>query len=120
MLKKQQAVWPFREPVSKDDVPDYDAIVKDPIDLKTIEMKLGCNEYQTREQFSADIIRMFTNCRAYNQPETVYFKCANDLQDFIEPHLHALKEGTLKISPPDMKKPQSKGGRKKTVEKGTK
>ena len=43
MLKKHQQVWPFRDPVSKDDVPDYEVIVKDPIDLKTIEMKLACN-----------------------------------------------------------------------------
>lgn len=40
LLKKHQSSWPFREPVSKDDVPDYEEIVKDPIDLKTIETTL--------------------------------------------------------------------------------
>jgi hypothetical protein len=29
-------------------VPDYETIIKDPIDLKTIEMKLACNEYQSK------------------------------------------------------------------------
>lgn len=38
---------------------------------------------------------MFTNCRSYNQPETVYFKCANDLEDYITPHLNALNEGNF-------------------------
>ena len=45
-MKKHQAVWPFREPVSKEDVPDYENIVRDPIDIKTIEVKLTSNEYQ--------------------------------------------------------------------------
>ena len=49
MLKKHQSSWPFREPVSKEDVTDYESIVKDPIDLKTIEIKLSCNEYQSRQ-----------------------------------------------------------------------
>jgi hypothetical protein len=29
--------WPFRDPVSLEDVPDYALIVEDPIDLKTTE-----------------------------------------------------------------------------------
>jgi hypothetical protein len=40
LLKKYSSSWPFREPVSLDDVPDYNSIVKKPIDLKTIEKKL--------------------------------------------------------------------------------
>lgn len=42
-MKKHNSVWPFREPVSLDDVPDYIVIVKNPIDLKTIEKKLSNN-----------------------------------------------------------------------------
>ena len=58
-MKKQPSVWPFREPVSLNDVPDYTVIVKNPIDLKTIEKKLGNNEYKDRECFCEDIKRLF-------------------------------------------------------------
>lgn len=48
LLKKHQASWPFKDPVSNEDVPDYSSIVKDPIDLRTIEKKLSNNEYRSR------------------------------------------------------------------------
>jgi len=34
---KRPSSWPFRDPVSLEDVPDYALIVEDPIDLKIIE-----------------------------------------------------------------------------------
>lgn len=49
----------------------------------------------------------------------MYFKCANDLEDFITPHLNSLNDGSFEINIGDNKKPQQKGNRKKTVEKGT-
>jgi histone acetyltransferase len=68
-------------------------VVKEPIDLKTIEKKLSNNEYKDKAQFCQDIYRIFKNCRIYNQSETVYFKCANDLEDFAKPHIEALARG---------------------------
>jgi hypothetical protein len=59
LLKKHPSVWPFRDPVSIDDVPDYTVIVKNPIDLKSIEKKLANNEYKDRETFCDDIKRIF-------------------------------------------------------------
>lgn len=79
LMKKNQSSWPFREPVSLEDVPDYLSVVREPIDLKTIEKKLSNNEYKDREQFCEDILKIFKNCKLYNQPETVYFKCSNEL-----------------------------------------
>ena len=92
-MKKHQSSWPFREPVSLEDVPDYNLVVKEPIDIKTIEKKLANSEYRDREQFCEDIMKIFRNCKIYNQPETVYFKCASELEEHITPHLNSLKEG---------------------------
>lgn len=93
LMKKHQASWPFRDPVSVDDVPDYHLVIKEPIDIKTIEKKLTNNEYRDRDHFCDDIARIFKNCRIYNQPETSYFKCSNELEEYIKPHITALKEG---------------------------
>jgi histone acetyltransferase len=64
--------------------------------------------------------RIFINCRTYNQPETIYFKCANDLEDHINPYLNSLNDGTFEVNPGENKRPQQKGSRKKTVDKGAK
>ena len=36
--------------------------------------------------------RMFANCRAYNDPETEYYKCANVLEKFFQ---NKCKEASL-------------------------
>ncbi len=53
------------------------------------------NEYKDRESFCEDVKRIFENCRLYNQPETVYYKCAGELEEYIKPHLESLKEGRV-------------------------
>jgi len=37
--------------------------------------------------FKKDIIRVFTNAREYNNVNTVYYKCANELEKYIGPYL---------------------------------
>jgi histone acetyltransferase len=91
LMKKHQSSWPFLEPILPENVPNYLSIIRDPIDIKTIEKRLSNNEYQDRAQFVEDITRIFKNCRAFNHPETTYYKSANELEDYIRPHLKALK-----------------------------
>jgi histone acetyltransferase len=95
LVKKHQAAWPFREAVSLADVPDYTAVVKDPVDLKTIETRLAANQYPDKLKFCADVDRLFSNCKLYNQPETMYYKCAVELEEYTRPHLQALREESL-------------------------
>lgn len=90
-MKKHHSSSHFLEPVLPESVPNYLTIVHNPIDLKTIEKRLSCNEYQNRAQFAEDVTRIFKNCRAFNHPETTYYKSANELEDYISPHLKALK-----------------------------
>ena len=54
------------------------------IDLKTIQRRLDAgNFYITRELFLADVKRMCNNCRTYNAKDTVYYKCADDMEKRI-------------------------------------
>lgn len=43
---------------------------------------------------------MFSNCRKYNQPETIYYKAADELEAFVEPLLSNIKENN---NPPENK-----------------
>lgn len=39
-LQQHKSAWPFREPVSARDVPDYHRIIKEPMDLRTVDQKI--------------------------------------------------------------------------------
>ncbi|RID65240.1 hypothetical protein BRARA_D00450 [Brassica rapa] len=80
-MQDHSDAWPFKEPVDPLDVPDYYEFIKDPIDLKTIGKRVESEQYyMTLDMFVADTRRMFNNCRTYNSPDTVYYRCATKLQ----------------------------------------
>lgn len=67
-LKKHKRAVAFLEPVNPVlfNIPDYFDIVKQPMDLGTVERKLLNDEYPTVEAFKADIQLIFYNCYLYN------------------------------------------------------
>eukprot|EP01103_Thecamoeba_quadrilineata_P005795 TRINITY_DN1554_c0_g1_i3.p1 TRINITY_DN1554_c0_g1~~TRINITY_DN1554_c0_g1_i3.p1 ORF type:complete len:286 (+),score=33.88 TRINITY_DN1554_c0_g1_i3:416-1273(+) len=85
VLKNHPDSWPFRVPVSAEDVPDYYTVIKNPMDLQTIEKKLDArNFYITPRIFFADLRRMCDNCRSYNREGSPFYKCADSLQVLID------------------------------------
>lgn len=69
--------WPFVAAVDGREVPDYYDIIKDPVDLALIRRRLATTDYYASlEMFAAHFRRMVENCRIYNAPDTVYYKCA--------------------------------------------
>jgi histone acetyltransferase len=82
-LKNHPSAWPFMDPVDLDAVPDYGAVVTEPMDLKLIGARIRAKHYASREQFLRDVHLMFDNCRRYNDASTVYYKHAEELQRFL-------------------------------------
>ncbi|KAG9286068.1 hypothetical protein G9A89_022745 [Geosiphon pyriformis] len=82
-LKGHRYAWPFQEPVNADIVPDYYHIINNPIDLRTVKEKMENDKYPTIAEFYTDVQRIFENCRAYNSPNTIYVKCADELEEFF-------------------------------------
>ena len=90
IIQAHADVWPFSGPVNPVEVPDYYEVVKDPLDMELIQERVASgNYYVTLEMFCADFRLMFNNCRLYNSPDTVYFKCANRLEAFFESKIAA-------------------------------
>jgi len=81
--RNHQSSWPFLNPVDRKAVPDYYEHIKFPMDMKTMAERLKANYYVNKRLFIADMKRMFTNCKAYNAPETEYYNCANVLERFF-------------------------------------
>ncbi|KAF6034673.1 BAZ1A [Bugula neritina] len=83
--------WPFLAPVSKREVPDYYAIIKQPMDCQTILSKYKTVKYTHVSQMIADVRQMFTNCSVYNVSSSSIYKMGERLSRFFEKQLKALR-----------------------------
>jgi len=82
--------WPFLEAINPDEVPDYYDVIRDPIYMELIKERVeGGEYYATLEMFAADFRLMFNNCRLYNAPDTVFYKCATRLEAYFESKVQA-------------------------------
>lgn len=64
--------FPFLAPVDTValNIPNYDEIVKEPMDLGTIQSKLANNQYENGDEFERDVRLVFKNCYAFNPEGT--------------------------------------------------
>ena len=82
-MQNHNSAWPFLQPVNKDEVHDYYEVIKEPMDLSTMEEKLEKDMYPQPEDFIRDATLIFNNCRTYNTENTPYAKAANKLQSVM-------------------------------------
>ncbi|CAG0883026.1 unnamed protein product [Darwinula stevensoni] len=78
--------WPFYKPVDVSllGLHDYHEIIKHPMDLSTVKVKMDGREYKTAAEFAADVRMIFTNCYKYNPPDHDVVQMARRLQDVFE------------------------------------
>ncbi|XP_040573195.1 transcription initiation factor TFIID subunit 1 [Lepeophtheirus salmonis] len=65
-IKSMQESWPFMKPVNKKQNKAYYEIVKNPMDLETISLKVTKNQYHSRHEFLSDIELIYSNSLQYN------------------------------------------------------
>ncbi|XP_044158017.1 protein polybromo-1 isoform X1 [Bufo gargarizans] len=80
----------FQKVPSKVHYPDYYAIIKDPIDLKTIAQRIQSGHYKNLNAMAKDIDLLAKNAKTYNEPGSQVFKDANTIKK-----LFALKKSEL-------------------------
>ncbi|XP_062347452.1 ATPase family AAA domain-containing protein 2 [Cinclus cinclus] len=56
----------FTKPVDPEEVPDYNAVIKQPMDLSTVLSKIDMHQYQTARDFLKDIDLICSNALEYN------------------------------------------------------
>ncbi|KDN38459.1 Bromodomain-domain-containing protein [Tilletiaria anomala UBC 951] len=91
-LGNHASSWPFQNPVNGDEVTDYYDVIKEPMDLSTMETKLENNKYDTLDDFLKDAQLIFDNCRIYNPPSSPYAKSATKLEKFLKDNLQAWRQ----------------------------
>lgn len=91
-LQNHNSSWPFLVPVDRDEVADYYEVIKEPMDLSTMENKLEADQYATPEEFIYDARLIYNNCRKYNSENTPYTKSANKLEKFMWQQIRLIPE----------------------------
>ncbi|KAJ1993018.1 hypothetical protein EDC05_002459 [Coemansia umbellata] len=90
-LKRDDSAWPFLKPVDPValGVPTYFDIVKNPMDLSTVQKKLGKKAYKWVADFAADIQLIVDDCFLFNLPDTPVYDCGkafkNAASKLLEP-----------------------------------
>lgn len=65
-------------------VPDYLEVIKEPIDLSTIEKRIRQdNHYKSKRMLYADLKLMVENCKLYNDEASTYVQCACNVEKFM-------------------------------------
>ncbi|PAV90983.1 hypothetical protein WR25_21478, partial [Diploscapter pachys] len=75
LKEEQDYVWPFLEPVNRDEVPDYYDYVYYPMDLRTMSERVKNKYYIHEHLFVADLSRIFSNCYIFNSTISFYYMC---------------------------------------------
>ncbi|KAG7355101.1 bromodomain containing protein [Nitzschia inconspicua] len=84
-VEEQQYSWPFREPVDTTEVKDYLDVIKEPIDLSTIDKRIRKGDhYRSKKMLYADLMLMVNNCKLYNEEGSTYTQCARNLETYLK------------------------------------
>ncbi|KAG0064895.1 hypothetical protein BGZ89_008764, partial [Linnemannia elongata] len=127
-LKKNPASLDFRYPVPYQEMRlfDYPEIIKNPMDLSTVDKKLKARKYETVDDFVSDINLIFSNCYLYNGPPgpmAVVSEHAAKLEEVFKNALAKLPVVEPKVAPEPVvikaspKKPSAPKPRKDVVKK---
>ncbi|KAF9192031.1 hypothetical protein BGZ49_003471, partial [Haplosporangium sp. Z 27] len=125
-LKRHRDAVPFIHPVDPValKIPDYPLIIKNPMDLTTVEKKLNSVEYETFEDFGKDINLIFDNCYLYNGTESPVSLAATNLKNAYERLLRRMpKENAKPVTEPTAvkespkKAPAASKPKKETIKK---
>ncbi|SPJ13114.1 bromodomain protein, putative [Plasmodium sp. DRC-Itaito] len=74
----------FLYPVNVQLVPDYLNVIKEPMDFTTMKHKLQNFKYKSFQEFEKDILLIINNCYTYNDPSTIYYKFAEDMETYYK------------------------------------
>ena len=79
----------FKKPVTQEDLggpeqwENYQAQITYPIDLCTIRLKIFEGDYAGVGNFEFDMIKLFDNCKKFNDPDSAIYENAETLEEMF-------------------------------------
>ena len=86
LLGKHKLAEPFKLPVDPEalGIPDYFHIIKEPMDLSTVEKRLNSGANATVQQFATDVRKIWANAVRYNPPVSPVFQATVVMRDYFD------------------------------------
>ncbi|XP_028161986.1 nucleosome-remodeling factor subunit NURF301 [Ostrinia furnacalis] len=91
-IQLHKNAWPFMEPVDPREAPTYYKVIKEPMDLQTVERKVNEQTYSTLSEFIGDMTKIFDNCRYFNPKDSEFYRCADGLEAFFAQKIKYFRE----------------------------
>ncbi|KAG0498008.1 hypothetical protein HPP92_002699 [Vanilla planifolia] len=93
-LMGHQYAWVFNSPVDvvKLNIPDYFTVIKQPMDLGTVQSKIASGVYSSPLDFAFDVRLTFNNAMTYNPPENGVHVMADVMRKFFETRWKAIEK----------------------------
>lgn len=113
----------FVEKPPKTQYADYYALIKRPIDLKTIRAKVKAGDYRALPQFHADFHLLFQNALTYNEEGSLVYQDALEMRRVFNEGFAKLEAFAQALPPPaaaaggDKKKKEEEGAVEEEQEK---
>ncbi|KAI0053542.1 Bromodomain-containing protein [Auriscalpium vulgare] len=82
----------FHNPIKNSEAPDYRDIVKRPIDLKTIKMRIKDGGIANSAEFQRDVYLMFANSMMYNRPNSDIYRMAEEMMLESESQINTFRQ----------------------------
>ncbi|XP_029126281.1 bromodomain-containing factor 1 [Cajanus cajan] len=96
-LQRRDTYEIFAEPVDQNEVEDYYAIIKEPMDFGTMRAKLHEGMYKSLEQFELDVFLIFDNAMQFNSSGTIYFRQARIINELAKKVFDLLRNNPEKF-----------------------
>jgi transcription initiation factor TFIID subunit 1 len=96
-IKTMQESWPFMKPVNKKIMKHYYDVIKNPMELETVEKKVATHQYHSREEFIRDIELIHSNSLTFNGADSEYTAKAKKILDVVVVALAPFDEQLSKL-----------------------
>ncbi|BDA45471.1 probable Bromodomain-containing protein 9 at N-terminal half [Coccomyxa sp. Obi] len=115
-MQKKDTHGYFRDPVTDELAPGYSAVIKRPMDFKTMTARFEKGEYKDWDTLQEDLETIFKNAMTFNLPVTPYHKKAKILLSEGRQMMALARQGVRdmrgakpKAAQPGMPKPEAAG-----------
>ncbi|XP_054253051.1 bromodomain adjacent to zinc finger domain protein 2A [Indicator indicator] len=98
-MESHEDAWPFLEPVNPRLVPGYRKIIKNPMDFGTMRTRLLQGGYSSSEEFAADALLVFDNCRTFNEDDSAVGQAGLAMRQFFQSRWEEFYQGKQALHP---------------------
>lgn len=97
-MKDHKLIEPFLHPVdpNKLGIPNYFEVIKEPMDLETVENNLKKDYYEDEKEIKSDLEKIWNNAMIFNSSDTEIFEMAQELHKYCRSLFKSNDDGSIK------------------------